>query len=176
MDRKLTGPANRAVDDAAKTGGLRAASAAPKGLADLRNVGATLARYLGLPRAPSVTIAYVPWSGPSTPIVESMGIPTGHFSIARWAARGRYRRSIEVLEYEIVCAVGAWLDAHRATNGEGRGANADVGTRDALVAWYGSEAAAAMMAAREKEWRLTKMGIAIWLALMALGLVAARWL
>ena len=82
-----------------------------------------------------------------------MGADLGNFTIARWALRGRLRLPIEQLEYEMVSAVGFWLDEHRwNTRPEGSrpGLSAEEGSDAVLQAWYGPDRAAPMIEARRR--------------------------
>lgn len=86
---------------------LRETAGPIRNIDDLRRVATILARHFDLPRAPTVKVGYVPWKGPSTSLVDSPGIPLGHFTIARWAVRDKFRRAPDDLEYQLVCAVGS---------------------------------------------------------------------
>jgi hypothetical protein len=55
--------------------------------------------------------------------------------VARWALRGRYRRSWDSLEYALVFAIGSWLESHR-----GDPMFSEKGTSETLIAWYGKDA------------------------------------
>jgi hypothetical protein len=122
-----------------------------RSLKDLRRAGACLARRLGLPRDPIVQAGYVPWKGHSTPEIEIVGTTDGYFTVATWAIRGQYKRPWDVLEYQLVCGVGFWLESYRRRTqpkGERPGLFDDGGTKEALRLWYGDEDAAVFIAGR----------------------------
>jgi hypothetical protein len=100
---------------------------------DLRRAGELLARHLGLPHPPRIKVEHVPWKGPGSPIIEPWA--NGWFAVARWALRGRYRRSWDSLEYALVFAIGSWLESHR-----GDPMFSEKGTSETLIAWYGKDA------------------------------------
>jgi hypothetical protein len=133
-------------------------------VSDLQRAAEILSRRLGLPRAPHVTVGYVPWKGPATPVVDTLG--AGSFTIARWAVRGKYRRSWESLEYALVCAVGFWLESHRREPlFEGHG------TSEALIAWYGEQVGAPLAESERRRSRLAKLGLSVLGVLLAAYLV-----
>jgi hypothetical protein len=82
--------------DTART--LRETAGQIRSVNDLRRVATILAQHFNLPHAPTIEVGYVPWQGPSTPLIDLVSVPYGHFRIARWAVRGKYRRSPETLE------------------------------------------------------------------------------
>ncbi len=138
----------------------------------LRRAGELLARHLGLPHPPHIKVGYVPWKGPETSIIELVGAPHGYFTIARWAVRGRYRRSWETLEYALVSAIGSWLESRR-----GDPAFSAKGTSEALVAWYGEDMGARFAAVERSRARsaravLIALGalLAVYLVLWAVGI------
>ena len=150
---------------------LRETAGPIRNIDDLRRVATILARRFDLPRAPTVEVGYVPWKGPSTSLVDSAGIPLGHFTIARWAVRGKFRRAPDDLEYQLVCAVGSWLDCHRrhSSDQENRpGLLDETGTREVLVAWYGPDAASEIITARTRNWRITKWIFLAWVGILVL--------
>src|SRR5262249_48309425 len=116
------------------TAPCRCATRGIKSVDDLRRAAALLSRQLGLPREPVIKVGRVPWKGPGTPIIELMGAKYGFFTVARWAVRGRYRRSWEALEYAMVCGIGFWLESHRRES-----IFRDTGTHEALMLWYGAD-------------------------------------
>src|SRR5262249_19618907 len=130
---------------------LRDKRARIKNIDDLRRAGGLLARHLGLPHAPQISVGYVPWKGPGTPIVELMGASHGAFTVARWAVRGKYRRSWEALEYAVVCGIGFWLESQRR-----EGVLSDAGTREALIAWYGADGSRRLVEDLERRTRLLR--------------------
>ncbi len=128
-------------------------------MADLKRAGATLARELGLPNEPTIRVGYVPWKGPDTSEIELMGAPHGFFTVARWAVRGKYRRSWNTLEYRLVCGIGFWLESHRRRmlpKGERPGLFDESGTNDTLRLWYGAEMGDSLVARRERAGRQSK--------------------
>jgi hypothetical protein len=146
-----------------------------KSVDGLRRAAELLARHLGLPHPPHVKVGYVPWKGPDTPIVDLTGGGSqGSFTIARWAVRGKYRRSWETLEHALVKSIGFWLECHRRD-----GMFSDKGTSEALVMWYGEEAIAAHQAITEKRSAAARKGcvillgvvLAVYFVLWAVGIV-----
>jgi len=138
---------------------------------DLRRIAGILAQHFGLPHAPTVKVGYVPWKGPSTPIIDLVGGTHGHFTIARWAVRGRHRRAPEDLEYQLVCAVGFWLDSHRrhSVAEEHRpGLFDETGTNEVLTAWYGPNAGKQIIATRRKDARTATWALVAWIGLLLL--------
>lgn len=149
-----------------------------KNVNDLRRTATTLARYFNLPGDPIVKVGYVAWQGPSTPPIELAPTSHGYFVLARWAVRGKYRWPIEALEYQIVRAVGMWLDAHRRRTlpKEGRpGLFDDAAINETVMAWYGSDIADKMIAAREASWRNEKRVLLV-AGLLILLVIFASWL
>ena len=141
-----------------------------KDIDSLRRAGELLAGHLGLPYAPRIKVGYVPWQGPGTPSIEPRA--NGWFTVARWAVRGRYRRSWETVEYALVFAIGSWLESHR-----GDPKFSEKGTSEALIAWYGKDAGEryAMIEqsrARSARGVLIALGalLAIYLVLWAVGI------
>ena len=111
---------------------LRDAAGPIRSTQDLRRFATILARHFDLRPDPVVNVGYVWWQGPKTRAIDMMGADLGNFTIARWALRGRLRLPIEQLEYEMVSAVGFWLDEHRWNTGP-------KGSRPGLSAEEGSE-------------------------------------
>jgi hypothetical protein len=134
----------------------------------LRRAGRLLARQLGLPQAPSIKVGYVPWKGPETPIIDCTAAFHGSFTVARWAVRGKYRRSWATLEYALVSSIGFWLESHRRDP-----MLAGKGTTEALLAWYGEEVGRPLADAEERSSRVTKR-VLIGLGLL-LGLYVVLW-
>jgi hypothetical protein len=139
----------------------------------LRRAGELLARHFGLPHPPHIRVGYVPWKGPTTPIIDCTGGFDGSFTIARWAVRGKYRRSWASLEYALVSAIGFWLESHRKESVFG-----GKGTSEALRAWYGKDMGGQLAADYERRSRsvgrlMVGVGVALlaYLVLWAAGLV-----
>lgn len=101
------------------------------------------------------------------PIIDlSLGGPHGSFLIARWAVRGKYRRSWPTLEYALVSGIGFWLESHRKEP-----VFAGKGTSEALIAWYGEEVGRPLAVAQERRARTAKGCLIVLGALLAVYLV-----
>jgi hypothetical protein len=104
--------------------------------------------------------------------------PDGYFTVARWAARGRYRWRIEDIEGQLVEAVGFWLYSHRnrtLPKGQRPGWSDDGLADEVLAAWYGPEVAARIIAGRRQDWGNEKrvlLGVGVLLA----AVMALSWL
>ena len=134
-------------------------------LRSLRRAADLLARHLGLPRQPRIVVGYAPWKGPGTAMIDCVAARHGHFTIARWAVRGKYRRPWPALEHALVSAIAFWLELER-----GDPVFSAKAQSEALIAWYGEEVGAPLAAAEARHARKAKG------CLIALGALLGAYL